>query len=141
MATDIIIDFNEERERAMLYAKMRGLRGKHRITIAKYRRKRSDRQNRYYWPAFVAPFGQFLRDQGEPITNDMAHEMLKLKFLKVVVPDDKAGKLECTRSTTDLDRQEFNQYLDRCAHFLNTMFGIVIPEPDVYWEKPINADQ
>ena len=136
---DIIIDFDDEKERAMLYSKMRGLRGKNRITIAKYRRRRTDRQNRFYWPAFVEPFAQFLRDQGEPITNEMAHEMLKLKFLRVVVPDAKAGDLECSRSTTTLTTDEFNEYLDRCSQWLNEMFGIVTPEPAIYrFKGPTN---
>ena len=129
---DIVIDFNNENERAILYSKMRGLRGKNRITIAKYRRKRSDRQNAFYWPCFVAPFGEFLREQGENVTDDDAHEMLKMKFLRVAVQDAKAGQLERTRSTTTLDTQEFNDYLDRASHWLNEMFGIVTPEPDVY---------
>ena len=140
MATDLVVDFDNEAERNLLWSKLRGLRGKQRITVKQYRRKRSDIQNSYYWPCFVDPFGQFLRDQGETITNDDAHEMLKLKFLGVVVQDAKAGKLECSRSTTTLDWQEFNDYLDRCSHWLNEMFGIVTPEPVIYRFKGLTKE-
>ena len=140
MATDLVVDFDNEAERNLLWSKLRSLRGKHRITVKQYRRKRSDRQNRFYWPAFVHPFGQFLRDQGELIDDDMAHEMLKLKFLGIVVQDAKAGKLECARSTTTLTTAEFNEYLDRCSHFLNTMFGIVTPEPAIYHFKGLTKE-
>ena len=133
--TDLVVDFDDEAERKHLWEALRGLRGKNRITVKKYRPRRTDRQNRYYWPAFVHPFGQFLRDQGEEITDDDAHEILKMKFLRIVVQDAKAGPLECGRSTTALDVDEFNEYLDRCSHFLNEMFGIVTPEPEVYRTK------
>ena len=119
----------------MLWSQMRSLRGKHRISVKQYRAKRTDRQNRFYWPCFVVPFGRFLREQGEAITDDDAHEMLKLKFLRIVVQDARAGDLECTRSTTTLTKEEFNEYLDRCGMFLSQMFGIQIPEPSIYWEK------
>lgn len=138
---DVIIDFNSEAERSFLWSKLRGLRGKYRVTVKRYRANRSDRQNRYYWPCFVHPFGQFLREQGEAITDDDAHEMLKLKFLRVVVQDDKAGPLECAKSTSRLDKAEFNEYLDRCSHWLNQMFGIVTPEPEIYWEKASDGNK
>jgi len=129
---DIIIDFSSEPERKLLYNELRKARGKNRITISKYRKRRSDNQNRFYWSCFVHPFGEFLREQGENLTDDDAHEMLKMKFLRVVIHDDKAGDLECARSTTKLDVAEYNDYLDRCSHFLNEMFGIVTPEPAIY---------
>ena len=132
---DIVVDFNIAQERSMLWSQMRSLRGKHRISVKQYREKRTDRQNRFYWPCFVVPFGRFLREQGELITDDDAHEMLKLKFLRIVVQDAKAGDLECTRSTTALTKEEFNDYLDRCSQWLNEMFGIVTPEPEVYHWK------
>lgn len=133
--TDIIVDFSEQAEREYLWQQMRRLRGKQRITIKRYREKRTDRQNRFYHPCFVAPFAEFLREQGENISNDDAHEMLKIKFLSVTVEDDKAGTLTYTRSTTDLDKAEFNDYLDRVAKWLNDMFGIEVPEPEVYHWK------
>ena len=132
---DIIVNFNDEKERAFLWSKLRGLRGKQRVVVKRYRANRSDRQNRFYWPCFVVPFGQFLRDQGENVTNDDAHEMLKAKFLRVVIHDDKAGPLECFRSTADLNKSEFNEYLDRCSIWLGEMCGIVTPEPDIYQWK------
>ena len=91
---DIVIDFSDEAERQMLWPQLRRLRGKQRLTIQKYRKRRTDRQNRFYWPCFVHPFGDFLREQGEDLTDDDAHEMLKLKFLRVVVNDARAGELQ-----------------------------------------------
>ena len=132
---DIVIDFSDDAERQMLWPKLRGLRGKNRITIQKYRKRRTDRQNRFYWPCFVHPLGEFLREQGEDLTDEDAHEILKLKFLRVVDNDDRAGELQCTRSTTKLDVAEFNDYLDRCAMWLNEMFGIIVPDPSIYHFK------
>jgi hypothetical protein len=80
----------------------------------------------------VHPFAEFLREQGENVTDDDAHQILKTKFLRVVVQDEKAGWLEYTRSTTSLNTDEFNDYLDRCSAWLFDMFGIQTPDADVY---------
>lgn len=135
-ATEYIIDFNNNAERDGFVIALRRLRGRHRISIVKHRRRRTDRQNRYYWPVFVKSFGDFLREQGENVTDDQAHEMLKHKFLRQTWIDGRTGEaLDYTRSTTALDVAEFNQYLDSVALWLADMFGIIVPSPDEYHEK------
>jgi hypothetical protein len=134
-----IIDMDNAREKALILNTIRGLKGFHRIEIRRYRRRRTDRQNRYYWPCFVQPFADFLRAQGEAVTNDEAHELLKYKFLRQSICNRATGELlERVRSTTDLDTQEFNAYLEQCAQWLAEQFGIVVPEPDV-WREPVEV--
>ena len=132
MVTELVIDFGEEAEKQTLWNALRRLRGQHRITIKAYRKRRSDQQNRYYWPCFCQPLADFLSEQGEYTTADQAHEILKSQFLKVTIEDEKAGLLEFTQSTAGLSVDEFNEYLDRCSHWLFEMFGITVPEPEVY---------
>src|ERR1700743_872217 len=114
-ATDLVIDMSNEREKRLIVDKVRGLVGMVRITICQYRRRRTDRQNRYYWPCFVQPFAEFLRSQGEAISDDDAHEILKFQFLRRSVIDKRTGLMaEFTRSTTDPDTVDFNNYRYAC---------------------------
>lgn len=132
---EAIIDMSNARESSQFLNGLRRLRGKHRFEFVRYRPRRSDRQNKYYWPCFVVPFADFLRDQGEQVTDLQAHELLKHKFLRQTVVDKRTGEaMDYTRSTTELDTAEFNRFLDDCAAWLADMFGIIVPEPDAYRE-------
>lgn len=124
-----IVNFSEPRERAAFVSATNKLTGTHRITIKAHRKRRSDRQNRYYFPCFVAPFAQFLRDQGQSITDLDAHEILKFKFLRATCINPETGEaFDYTRSSTDLTTLEFYDYLERVAAWLADEFHIVVPE-------------
>lgn len=130
-----IVDFSDGKAKAAVLNRLRGLSGKHRVEVTKYRPRRSDRQNRYYWPCFVSPFGEYMRDQGEHVTDLECHEILKSMFLRKTVTNWQTGEaFDYTQSTTDLNTSDFNAYLDACAEWLASTFGIVIPEPSEYHE-------
>lgn len=124
-----IVDFSQPRERAMFVSAINRLTGKHRITIVAYRKRRSDQQNKYYWPCFVAPFAQFLRDQGQDVTDLEAHEILKFKFLrKTAFNHDTGEAFDYTRGSSTISTLEFYDYLERVAAWLADSFDIVVPE-------------
>ncbi len=146
--TEYIVNMSASNEATGFLNRLRRLRGVHRIDVVKHRARRSDRQNAWYWPCFVHEFGEYLRNQGENVTDEDCHEMLKFKFLQrsMPIPFDSdsafskdlaviAKPLQYTASTTALSIDEFNDYLDHCAHWLEDMFGIVIPEPEAYHVK------
>lgn len=138
--TEVIVNFNEEREVADILSRFAKLRkkGKFRITVCQHRPRRSDAQNRYYHPCFVKLLADYLREQGEQITDDYAHEILKHKFLRRCVVDKNTGEeIWFTGSTRKLTTVEFNEYLERCAQWLSEM-GLVVPEPSV-WRMPVAA--
>jgi hypothetical protein len=129
---ELVLDMSNPREKTMLLNQIRNLLGWHRFDILKYRRRRTDAQNRYYWPCFVGPFADMLRGQGEAVSELEAHEILKQRFLRKAVINQGTGEvLEYVRSTTELDVSEFNQYLDQCAGFLREL-GVEVPDPSVY---------
>lgn len=138
----MIIDFDRQGERQMILDKLKELRGRQRVSITKYRPRRSDRQNRYYFPCFVKVFGEYLREQGnDHVSDEDVHEFFKAKFLTRTFADPKTGKLyNLPVSTTTLTTTEFNEYLDKIAAFLAMDFGIVVPEPSVYREPPERFD-
>jgi predicted alpha/beta-fold hydrolase len=134
---ELILDMSKPEQKRKAHEALNPLTGIHRVEVVRYRPRRSDRQNRYYWPCFVKPFSDYLRGQGnEHFTDEMAHEVLKRMFLTVAVVDRNTGaEFERVRSTTELDTGEFNEYLEKVAAFLVTDCGFVVPDPAEYREQ------
>jgi hypothetical protein len=131
------VNFDNPNERGLFLSKARDLQGMHRITVIRLKPRRSDRQNRYYWPCFVQVFGDYLRGQGETITDDAVHEMLKMRFLLKTVLNKETGEVigDYPQGTKHLNTSEFNEYLDKVAEWLSRVFGITVPSPDEYHER------
>ena len=96
--------------------------GPARITIEKYRPKRTDPQNRYYWSVVVGTVAQHCG-----YTDDEAHEALKWLFLRKRSED---GKPATVRSTAKLNTQEFEEYLESIKRWAATELQIYIPDPN-----------
>jgi len=136
MPTEFITDMSNAREKTFLIGALAKLQGPHRVTIVKHKKRRSDRQNRYYWPCFVQPSGEYLREQGQSITDDEVHEGFKLMFLRRTVVDGVTGNhFDVVGSSAALNTVQFNDYLDQCAAYIAETFGIVVPEPSIYHER------
>lgn len=133
------VNFHDQRQKHLFIAQIRELDGPHRVTVVKMRKRRSDRQNRYYWPCFVQIFGDYLRAQGEHYTDQHIHEMFKLKFLRKSHINKETGEViaDYTLSTTELNTKEFNEYLDSIAAWLAQTFQIVVPEASEYHEQEL----
>ncbi len=131
-----IINFDEPVQRMAIVREIQSLRGIQRVTVCRAARRRSDRQNRYYWPCFVGSLYDFCIAQGDNITREEIHELFKFKFLCKRLINKSTGELMGPQisSTTELTTVEFNEYLDKCAQFLAEM-GIVVPDPSEYHEK------
>lgn len=135
-----VVDLSDPETRSKVTRYISGLSGMYRVGITKFRPRRSDRQNKYYWPCFVAPFYEWLREAGyENVRKpDDAHEMLKSLFLPSVEETDKRTGRKIGshgQSTSTLDMKGFNEYLDRCAQFLAETCEISVPEPEAYHER------
>jgi len=133
---DRVIDFDNPREAAIFIDGIRRMKKRQRVQITAYRPRRSDRQNRYYWPCFVEPFADYLsKEAGELVEQEQAHEILKARFLKRQIIDKASGeRFVHVASSAALDTGQFNEYLDKCAALLATL-GIYVPEPDTYRER------
>lgn len=131
-----IVNFSEPREKNALLARLRLLTGLHRITDVKHKERRSDRQNRWYWPCFVAPFADYLRECGNEVTDEEAHGALKFMFLRKTVTNNTTGEtLDTVQSSAELDTGAFNEYLEKCAAFLIEECGITPPDANLYRER------
>lgn len=149
MSSELTINFDDAADKARLWNHFRPLKGHHSISICAYRSRRSDRQNRYYWPCFVKPFADHLRENnieydGRVPTDDEAHAILKFKFLPPIeVVDKGTGEVWQVHgdTTTSLTTTQFNEYLDRCAAFLVEQFGFIVPEPGDYHEREESTEE
>lgn len=127
---EAILDMSNPITKSRVVERIKRLEGRWRFDVRRYRPRRSDRQNRFYWPCIVQPFGRALREAGNNFTDDDAHEMLKNEFLQVTHVDERTGRrMTCTRSTTKLDTAEFADYVDQCAAYLSAM-DIYVPAPN-----------
>lgn len=138
---EITVDFGSDTQRREFVARVVKFantvrKGVYRFELMRHRPRRSDRQNKYYFPCFVEPFAAWLSEEwGEPVSRDEAHGVLKEKFLKIDKWDHSTGEdLSYVRRSSTLNTVEFNEYLDQCAKFLAETCGFVVPEPSVYRE-------
>ncbi len=101
------------------------------LTIEEYRDKRSNQANRYYWGIVVDTIHRALKESGWEITKEGTHEMLRFRFLREDRPIGEDGEFVTTvRSTTELDRQEFGDYIEACCRFAAEYLNTVIPAPN-----------
>lgn len=93
--------------------------------------KRTPNQNGYYWAAIVEPLTQAFNDLGERFFPGEMHEILKYKFLKVSLFDERSGEIwvEYIRSTGDLKVYEMAFYIDDCIRYAAETLGLAIEPP------------
>ena len=102
------------------------------VLSSKAKNVRSLPQNAFYWAVCVPMIKDGLRDMGyDEIKNDnQAHEILKARFLKKTVGNPETSMtLETIRSTTELTKLEFCEYIEEIQKFGSEFLGIMIPNP------------
>lgn len=131
---DTLVDLADHKQTALLLNHIRTLKGLHRVTIIKYRKRRSNDQNAYLHGVVVPIFADWCRENGNNWTNEEAKSALKQKFLKIEWPDDRTGEiLEAVRDTSDLDTQEFSIFIDQCRDWIEKFTGCFVPPPDPFY--------
>lgn len=91
------------------------------IVVKKFRRKRSNPQNRYYWGTVI----KILADHFG-YTQDEMHEAIKIEFLAI----SNDGKPDTVRSTKTLKTNEFNELIEQIKIWAATKFGVFIPDAE-----------
>jgi len=90
------------------------------VTI-QWGRKRSLPQNSFYWAMLT-----WVLEQGDTgyLTPEELHDDLKGRFLAVKADTGKGFVTVRIKSTTDLDSNEFSEYIDKCDKAINSYLGI-----------------
>lgn len=94
------------------------------IIVKRASATRSSQQNRLWW-AYMTLIAQELG-----YTKDELHEIAKFKFLKREKVHEGTGEiLQYTGSTSDLNKTEFADMVDRLIQWCAESFSIVLPAP------------
>lgn len=94
--------------------------------------KRSLPQNRYYHGIVVQSVMLGLREIGYSMSHDETHFFLKQKFNPVQIPGNGGAAIELPGSTTQLNKSDFSDYIERIAQWAAEYLSVVIP--------PANSD-
>lgn len=102
------------------------------VKITEAQKKRSDRQNRYYWGVIIPSIRQLMNDTwGNDMTVMEVHEYLKRSVGKITkaIKLPEGGYDIITNSSTQLTTVEFEAYNERCRAY-GAQNGIAIPLPN-----------
>lgn len=119
-AGKIVLDTEVLKKRFM--DRLRALEGKKvELIVKKYTKRRSLNQNNYYWGAIIPMIADYTG-----MIDEEVHEAMRLMFLK-----DKSKKLETVKSTSELSKGEFAEYLVDIQNWAIPFFNIEKwPDPE-----------
>lgn len=102
------------------------------LRMKEYKTKRSNSQNSYYWAVIVPIWKQILKDEwGEVRTTEETHEFLKYNAnYKERVNEDTGEIFKISRSTTENNTKEQEEFHERCRQLAFENFQITIPLPN-----------
>ena len=102
------------------------------LTLEKPKKKRSTRQNAFYWSVLVVLMQSGAKDLwGEVWSIDKAHKHLSNKFVFHESINEKTGEISNTpKSTTELTTTGWEVYMTEIRIYLLEDFDINAPEPN-----------
>lgn len=99
------------------------------VTFEKKRSKRSWLQNRYYWGVCVSMIQERFKELGTDCSKEDVHCFLRSKFLYKELVNEKDGEImQIPRSTTDLNKSEFSEYIGKIQMFAAETLDLIIPD-------------
>jgi hypothetical protein len=115
---------------------LRTLEGKHAlITVRELARRRSLKQNRFYWGVVIPAVAEMFNDAGTAVDSEEVHEFLKTHVGKlsaeIVTPDGEVCPI--TGSTAKLGTREFEEYMEKIRAWA-AQFHVSIPLPNEHLE-------
>lgn len=125
------------------------------VTIEKQHATRSPLQNGYYWSVVVSRVRAALRDGkggnryiAAGTDDDLTHECLKAQFMdpELVRTGQIRGwisedGLTLGTSTTQLDKLQFGDYMDRIIDHAALHWDCYCPPPDPLWREHMEEDE
>ena len=101
------------------------------VTIQKRSRRRSGKQNSYYWAVVVPVVYARLVEYGWDVTVEETHDFLKDRFCRreYIVPET-GEVLSVIKETKSFSTVEFNDYVDRVIRFAAETLDVQVPYPN-----------
>ncbi len=103
--------------------------GKYLIT-AKNIKKRSNNQNRYYWSVCVGMIKDRMIELGNDVDAQLVHDYLKDRFNRKEIWADGVNIGSIGDTTTKLNKEDFEKYLEKVKRFAADVLSIYIPDPN-----------
>ena len=121
------------------------------VTIERFYKKRSNKQNNYYWGVIIEHWKNIIRHEWQEIYSiDEVHDFLKGNLNFDIVVDTDTGELLINpvtqnvirkpKSTTKNTTFSQEEYHKSCRDLAFEMFGYMIPEPNEDLEQPIDVE-
>jgi hypothetical protein len=98
-------------------------------TITKRTKKRSIEQNSSYWLLRVQPITNWLKEQGNQVSEDDVHYWLKVKFLGYKFIDINHKQVKVLKSTKDLSTLDFAAFMNEIAIYFSEK-GLYLKDPN-----------
>ena len=98
-------------------------------TIDKRKKKRSTEQNSSYWLLRVQPVTEWLKEQGNQVSEDDVHYWLKVKFLGYKIIEINNKQVKVLKSTKDLNTIDFATYMNEIAIYFAPK-GLLLKDPN-----------
>lgn len=127
----------EGRERILAnFARMAMLRsGTKRTLLKAVDETRSLRQNAYYWQS-LNTVQQHMRENFDlDHKPEVWHELFKSMFAVPTVTEVNGVTVSVYRSTKDMTKKEFKEYMDRVADHCAMEYGCAIPPPELLMDN------
>lgn len=99
------------------------------IKVERKGARRSLPQNSYYHGVVVELVREGLLDCGYSLSHDETHYFLKERFNPIEIPGKDGFVITVPGTTTELNKVEFGEYIERVAQFASEYLGVVIPAP------------
>jgi hypothetical protein len=94
------------------------------LILRKDNKKRTLNANAYYWGVIIKLLSNYTGYESEEM-----HEILKYKFLGYEIVDFRGEKIVKINSTKNLDKDKFQEYVQKCVRWGNSL-GVEFPSPD-----------
>jgi len=97
--------------------------------IDKKKKKRSTSQNSSYWLLRVQPITDWLKEQGNEVSEDDVHYWLKLKFLGYKFININGKEVKVLKSTKELSTLDFAAFMNEIAIYFAPK-GLLLKDPN-----------
>lgn len=129
------LNMSDQLQKQDFLRKVGALKGLWEIILKERKHIRSIPQNAWYWSCIVPALQEALKEQGELVTGEGAHEIMKSRFLKTEtrIVNEITGEEEQqlhVRSTAELNTKEFAEYCDHCIRFIAEWFNVTVLNPN-----------
>ena len=143
--TEFVIDSRNRQETEQLLSKLsvslNAKPGRYRIKVAKFVKRGTDAQRRYYHVAAVPLLIEYEREQGNIRSHDEVHCFFKHLFrAKVPVINPVSGEViaEEPKAGGNMSVNEWCEYIDMVIAWLGDL-GIKVQPPTQWYERPVQV--